>query len=197
MDSAIVSLKSSRLYVCLLDLTKAFDHVKHNSLFKKLSEKVPAVFLRLIIVTYLSQICCINWDNYKSGNFTVINGVRQGAVASPLYFNAYLDDLFLQMKHSGLGCHIDGYFYGLLGYADDCALLSPTREGLQRMLDICEKYFAIHGIKISVNVILAESKTKCMAFNVTSQPAMLTLYNIVLPWVESAVHLALWANSQI
>ena len=177
------------MYVCLLDLTKAFDHVKHHTLFKKLSSKVPAIFLRLIMIIYLCQTGNVKWDNSYSSNFSVTNGVRQGAVASPLYFNVYLDDLFLSIKESGLGCHIGNYFYGLFGFADDCALLSPSRQGLQSMLDICSKYFSDHGIKISVNVIVEKSKTKCMAFNVNIVPAMLSLYDLSLPWVSTAVHL--------
>ena len=57
------------------------------------------------------------------------------------------------------------------------------------MLDICAKYFADHGINISVNVIPEKSKTKCMAFNISDTPASLSLYNIMLPWVKSAIHL--------
>ena len=38
----------------------------------------------------------------NSNKFTVSNGVRQGAVASPHYFNVYLDDLFIELKESGL-----------------------------------------------------------------------------------------------
>ena len=181
--------RGSAMYLCLLDLTKAFDHVKHDILFKKLSSKVPPIFLRLVLIIYLCQVCNVKWDGCYSDNFTVTNGVRQGAVASPLYFNVYLDDLFLAIKDSGLGCHIDNYFYGLFGYADDCALLSPSREGLQLMLDICAKYFSDHGINISVNEILEKSKTKCMAFNIGINPTRLSLYNLTLPWVKSATHL--------
>lgn len=181
--------RGSSMFVCLLDLSKAFDHLKHDILFKKLGKRVPPIFLRLIIVSYLSQSCCVRWDNVKSEVFNVSNGVRQGAVASPQYFNIYLDDLFIHLKDSGLGCFIDSFYYGILGYADDCALLSPSRGSLQKMLSICEKYFTDHGITISVNKITKKSKTKCLAFNVTSEPVRLNLYNLVLPWVKSAKHL--------
>ena len=181
--------RGSAMYVCLLDLKKAFDLVKHDILFTKLSKKVPPIFLRLIIVSYLCQSCCVKWDNFKSENFTVTNGARQGAVASPVYFNVYLDDLFEEMKQSGFGCYIDSFFYGLLGYADDCALLSPSREGLQHMLNICVKYFSRHGIQISVDEDVNKSKTKCLSFNVSSEPSRLVLKDLTLPWVDSATHL--------
>ena len=177
------------LYVCLLDLTKAFDHVKHSILFRKLSDKIPPLFLRLIIISYLNQSCCVRWEGAISSSFTVSNGVRQGAVASPKYFNVYSENLFSALKDAGLGCYIDSFFYGVIGYADDFALLSPSRDGLQRMINICDKYFSELGIKISVNVNPVKSKTKCLSFNVTSVPAKLSLYDMELPWVDSHIHL--------
>ena len=179
------------MYVCLLDLTKAFDLVKHNTLFLKLCDKLPPLFLRLIIISYICQSCCIaiRWNNVESNYFNVSNGVRQGAVASPKYFNVYTDELFSLIKDAGLGCYIDSFYYGVLGYADDFALLSPSRDGLQQMVNICQTYFTSLGIKISVNVNLAKSKTKYLAFNVTSTPKMLSLYNMSLPWVPSHIHL--------
>lgn len=187
----------SPVYLCLLDLTKAFDHVKHSLLFKKLSKFVSPLFLRWIIISYMCQSCFVTYDQANSSVFNVTNGVRQGAVASPHYFNVYLNDLFLIMKQSGFGCYIDCFYYGLLGYADDCALLSPTRAGLQNMLDICVKYFADHGIEISVDHLIPEkSKTKCMVFNLSSDsdPVPITLNKLNLPWVESAKHLGYIIN---
>ena len=57
------------------------------------------------------------------------------------------------------------------------------------MLDICEKYASDHGITISINRIAKKSKTKCLAFNVRSEPTCLKLYDLDVPWVKSAKHL--------
>ena len=59
------------IYTCLLDLTKAFDHVKHSVLFKKLRGKIPNIFLRLIIVSYMTQSCCVRFNKVDSDSFTV------------------------------------------------------------------------------------------------------------------------------
>ena len=76
-----------------------------------------------------------------------------------------------------------------MGYADDGALLAPSRQALQQMLDICSNYFEVHGIKISVNDIVKKSKTKCLAINVHVIPESIKLYGKPLPWVDSHPHL--------
>ena len=146
-------------------------------MFQKLADKIPPLFLRLIIYSYVHQKVYVRWSGAKSVSFDVNNGVRQGAVASPIFFNAYLDELFTILKKSGLGCIINGFYYGLFGYADDCSLLAPSWEALQKMLNICQHYFECHGIKISVNLDLKNSKTKCLAFNTKVVPAKIMLYN--------------------
>ena len=57
------------------------------------------------------------------------------------------------------------------------------------MLNICEKYFTSHGIKISVYAIPSKSKTKCIAFNTKNIPNPINVHDIHVPWVKSAIHL--------
>ena len=177
------------VYICLLDLTKAFDLVRFSTLFKKLSDKLPAIFIRLIVFSYITQDCSVRWDNFTSSKFNVSNGVRQGSVSSPSYFNLYIDDIFSLLKESGCGCHIGNLYYGGIAYADDVTLLSPTREGLQTMVSVCESHFSELGIQISVDRDISKSKTKCMVFPANFVPAPLKLYNQQLPFVNKAEHL--------
>ena len=46
------------------------------------------------------------------------NGVRQGAVSSLILFSIYIDGVISLLKKSGLGCQVDSFFYGVLGYAE-------------------------------------------------------------------------------
>ena len=44
------------VYACVMDMTKAFDNVKHSTLFWKHEEKaIPPIFLRLLVIMYSKQ----------------------------------------------------------------------------------------------------------------------------------------------
>jgi hypothetical protein len=92
-----------------------------------------------------------------------------------------------------LGCHIGGWWYGAMGYADDLILLAPNREVLQRMVGVFEKYGQEHNLVFSTDPVPSLSKTKCLYFcgrtrNV-QYPAPVQLDGKSLPWVQHAVHL--------
>ena len=52
----------------------------------------------------------------------------------------YIDDLFVRLQESGIGCKMGDSYAGCLGYADDLSLLAPTKKGLQKIIDIFENY---------------------------------------------------------
>ena len=185
--------KGSTVYGCLLDCTKAFDTIKHSILFEKLLEaKVPPVIVRLLISIYRRQMANVRWKSNVSSQFPIRNGVRQGAIASPILFCFYMDRLFLLLKNSGSGCRISNFYAGAHGYADDLLFLCPSRSGLQEMLDIASKYASDHKISFSTNTIPSKSKTKGIVFSdqrIRFSPEPLYLNGNPLPWVEKAKYL--------
>ncbi len=66
--------------------------------------------------------------------------------------------MLLQLKVSGIGCHIGDVYCGGLGYADDLTLLVPTVKGLKKMVHICEKY------ALEFNITFNGSKSQLMIF---------------------------------
>ena len=60
----------------------------------------------IIFYVYKSTIYHVKWGGEKSASFPISNGVKQGGVISPLLFSLYVDELFLLLKKSGLGCHV-------------------------------------------------------------------------------------------
>ena len=69
-----------------------------------------------------------------------VNGVKQCGVSSPVLFCLYIDDLFLALSKSGVGCFIGNSFVGALAYADHIVLVAPTASGLRKLLSICGDY---------------------------------------------------------
>ena len=83
---------------------------------------------------YSNQKCNVRWGNAFSNTFNVQNGVRQGAVSSPVLFCIYIDKIIKLLRCSTIGCQIQGVYMGIWVYADDIILLSPSRTGLQEMV---------------------------------------------------------------
>ena len=67
----------SDVFSCLMDMTKAFDLVKHSLLFRKLMK----AGLSLI---YVIQKANFRWNGQVSSIFSLSNGVRQGEVISAI-----------------------------------------------------------------------------------------------------------------
>ena len=55
-------------------------------------------------------------------------------VLSPRLFLLYVDDFIGALRKSGVGCHIVDMLIAAIMYADDLALLAPTRSSLQKLL---------------------------------------------------------------
>ena len=183
----------SIVYGCLLDCTKAFDTIKHSILFKKLLDaEVPPIVVRLLIGIYRKQMANVRWKSSVSEKFSIRNGVRQGAIASPILFCFYMDRLFHLLKMSGSGCMIGNFYAGVHGYADDLLFICPSRSGLQEMLDIASEYVKEHRISFSTDIRPEKSKTKGIVFcdrKLRYDPEPLRLDGNPLPWVEKSKYL--------
>ena len=92
------------------------------------------------------------------------NGVKQGAVLSPILFCVYIDSLFSVLRRNRTGCWINGMYAGIMGYADDMWLLSPTQDGLQEMVQICSDYCKNLNLSFSTHPDSRRSKTECIAY---------------------------------
>ena len=129
------------VYSCFLDASKAFDRVNHSILFEKLAKRgIPAYIRRILIFWYQHQKMCVKWGSLTSDLFSVTNGVRQGSILSPHFFNVYVDDLSTQLNKLKIGCLLGDFIINHLLYADDIVLISPSSAGLKKLLSVCEKF---------------------------------------------------------
>ena len=61
----------------------------------------------------------IRWGNTFSTKFLVTNGVKQGGILSPCFFNVYMNTLSLSLNSSGIGGSLGDNIINHLCYADD------------------------------------------------------------------------------
>ena len=147
----------STVYCTILDATKAFDRVEYCKLVRLLLvKKLPPIIIRVLLHMYLFHFTQVAWNGTLSKRFHVVNGVRQGAILSPILFCVYFDVLLNNLDSSGVGCHIGSFFVGALAYADDLVLLAPSANSMRSMLHICDTYAAQY------NVLFNANKSKCI-----------------------------------
>ena len=121
--------KGNEVGVLFMDLSKAFDTLDHNLLISKRNKYGFNLNSLGMIRNYLSnRFQCTKVGNTKSSWRKIKTGVPQGSILGPLFFNIFINDIFLFLETSNL-CN----------YADDNTLYS------------CEKNFDIVNEKLKTD----------------------------------------------
>ena len=184
--------QGSNVFMCFIDSSKAFDKVVHCGLFHKLLKRgAPLPFIRVLMHWYGGLTCVVKWGDALSPKYQICAGVRQGGVLSPLLYCVYIDDLATQLRTLQVGCYMMGLFYGLIIYADDIALLAPSRAALQQMMDICSKY----GLEWDISFNPKKSQAMLVGPKYKMVPAPLNLSNGKVSWVDSFKYLGVVVKS--
>ena len=187
--------RGSSVFVCFLDASKAFDRVNHDILFNHLiNANFPVFALRLMRYLYNHMSMSVKWGNAFSSKITCTNGVKQGGVLSPKFFNIYMDELSRNLNLSNVGCKIRSVRINHLAYADDFCLIANSVMALQILLNICNTFGCDY------DVVFNENKTKCMYFankRIKHTLANVRLGNTLLSNVESEKYLGHYISSDL
>lgn len=182
------------MYTCALDLSKAFDRVSYHRLMSLLVKRqVPLQVVKMIYDWYSNQTVRVRWAGWTSEAFGVSNGVRQGGVLSPIFFNIIIDELLNEVERTGYGARLAGTPVGCIAYADDITLISPTVGGIQAMLGVCESFVRNNLLKFNVE----KSVVTVFRRRRLADPGNLrfVIDSGVLPVKESFCHLgSLWSE---
>ena len=115
--------KNKKLYMCFVDLEKAFDRVPRRIKQWTLRKKVlPDILVKREMSLYEGSKMKVKVESEFSKNFNVVVGVYQGSVLSPLLF-AIVVNVVTDNARKGLMRKVL--------YTDDLVLMSETMESLK------------------------------------------------------------------
>eukprot|EP00745_Piridium_sociabile_P006243 TRINITY_DN14019_c0_g1_i8.p1 TRINITY_DN14019_c0_g1~~TRINITY_DN14019_c0_g1_i8.p1 ORF type:complete len:809 (-),score=78.12 TRINITY_DN14019_c0_g1_i8:134-2281(-) len=154
--------KPAKLYVCFVDLRRAFDSVQHDTLLRALIHSgTSGIFTKAVMAMYDSLKACVRVKNDLTNYFDCPQGLRQGCVASTTLFSTIINQLAEQLSVDGKhGIQLCPGLVELfiIMFADDLALLSSSPTGLQNQLNCLVN--ALSNLRLEINC----DKTKVMVF---------------------------------
>ena len=183
---------SSSMFVCSLDVSKAFDKISHFALYSKLMNRhVPVNIIKILYNWYCNSFSSVSWNGVFSGMYTLEAGIRQGGALSPVLFAVYVNSLLEKLQNTGLGCHIGMIFTGAFMYADDLVLVSASISDLQSMIDVCID--ELNSLDMKINA----KKSSCIRFGkgYKTDCAQVSVDGISLPWSPNLKYLGITLKS--
>lgn len=153
--------KSRKLFVCFVDISKAFDKIWRDGLFYKLLlYGIKGKMFKIISSMYENVLLRILVNKNLSPLIDSHVGTKQGDPLSSTLFNIYMNDIPSIFDQSCAPITINDFCKtNILQYADDIIILSETEIGLQNSLNKLGIY--CHNWKLSIS----KKKTKIMVFS--------------------------------
>lgn len=184
------------LYITFIDLTKAFDTVDRDILWRILQKfGVPPKFLGILKQFHSGMQASVLVGGQKSPPFPVKVGVKQGCVLAPVIFNLFLTAATLlfhkTIQEDGgvkIQFRLDGSLFNIrrlqaktktltsniheLQYADDCALLAHTPAAMQHALDTMSSVYSALGLVINIHKteVMTQEKSPPPIFSISGAP---------------------------
>ena len=150
--------QNTDLYSTYVDLTKAFDTVSREGLWRIMAKYgCPRKFITIVRQLHDGMLARVQDNGETTAPFPVSNGVKQGCVLAPtlfsLMFSAMLTDAFRDADVGiGINYRTDGSVFNLRRFqaktkvstdtindflfADDCALNAATEVDMQHSVDL-------------------------------------------------------------
>lgn len=153
-------------FACFLDIRKAFPTVRGSSLTRALFDAGVTSKMWLAVASlYENTSSRVQAHEVKSDPYTANNGVREGAILSPLLYVIFINSLLVDLRNQDAGVTFphpnkqETVRISALCYADDLVLLATSAKDMQKLLTACNKYAYEHQFKFGYD------KTKYIIFN--------------------------------
>ena len=188
------------LYVCFIDLTKAYDSVDRTLLWTVLARfGVPQIMISIIRQFHDGMRACVGLDDRVcSRRYAVEQGLRQGCVPAPLVFSIFfaavinlastrfkadkgtMDALVHQRNKQGTGQRgettigesaLATPLWGMF-YADDAGVVSQSSKQLRKMMGVIVVVCAAFGHNVS------EAKTEIICLRAKGMPESIATFSV-------------------
>ena len=165
-----VSARTRRpLYVCFVDLTKAYDTVPRALLWQIVADiGVPARFMTALQSIYADPLCQVRVEVCVGAEFESSLGVEQGCPLSPILFGIFIDRLcfMIEGKAADAGPWLSSG-RRVPSTPDDFRLLALGRlavSHMDRLLRVVDEFCLASGMRVNTGI----GKTEMMLFGVSA-----------------------------
>ena len=153
--------KPRNLFLCFLDVKKAFDSVSHASLILACRRAgVPEPLVSYIESIYREAKIALRVGGQLGEIIRVLQGVKQGDPLSSILFNLVIDWAVAGLDRN-IAASLCKQQISYLAFADDMVLFSRTREGLQRQVEHFVSGLAASGLSLNA----AKCRTMAIVVN--------------------------------
>ena len=139
--------KDKRMFMCFVDLEKAFDRVPRRVMKWAMRKVCLKSFVKVVMSLYRGAKTKVRVGSGLSEEFSLKVSVHQGSVLSPLLFAMVIDEVTKNARK--------GWMKQIL-YADDLVLMGETMEELRENFDEWKEAFESKGMRVNLG------KTKLM-----------------------------------
>ena len=152
------SSKGKGVYLCTLDLSKAFDSVVHNQLFFSLAFS-GVNFSVIYLLRFWYSNSYLRLKSSPETTIKVLRGVRQGGVLSPTLFKICISTVLEKISGTYFSGSTD---ISYIAYADDILLISRTKSALSAMVSLVSQSFLNIGLSLNLD------KCEFLSYNLSS-----------------------------
>ena len=165
--------KEIALYLAFLDITKAYDSVDRETMWKILQIiGFPPKMLSIFKMLYGEANCKVRWNGKYSKPFILKQGLKQGCPAACLFFNIFfavvLHAIHQKLTNRGiqLRFRLDGSIFDIsrlkahtktqlktvleLLFADDAAICSTSEAEMQIIISVFYETFKEFGLELAI-----------------------------------------------
>jgi len=192
--------RRQKTFSAFLDIKGAFDSLYVPCMLNSArSAGIRGRFLALLANSYEHVTSTVNVGGAQSAKFACPNGLRQGAVLSPIVWAIFLTPLVNAINAAGLGVTLVSSKTGEkvtvsgLAYVDDIALVAPTPVKLQSALNIAAR------LVNELQLTFSAKKCKVIAFGAPTnlRAAEWTLNGLEIEQVNSYKYLGIRFDRQL